>query len=146
MVGWETLVRLRHQVAMVDGGFDPLHAGHIRYFAAAAATGAPVLCNVSSDDWVAAKHPILLPQDERAIIIDALRDVRYTHKSSRPTVAVLEQLRPRFYVKGKDWERRLPAEERDVCSTHGIEIVFTDTVTNSSSRLMDDVIERIATR
>jgi bifunctional ADP-heptose synthase (sugar kinase/adenylyltransferase) len=146
IVGWEGLVELRHKVAMVDGGFDPIHAGHIAYIAAAATTGLPVLCNISSDEWVTAKHPVLLPQEERALIIDALRDVDYTHKSSTATVAVLEQLRPRVYVKGKDWEGRLPAEEREACETHGVEIVFTDTVTNSSSRVMNEVIERLAAR
>ena len=34
---------------MVDGGFDPLHEGHIAYFAAAAELGVPVLCNLASE-------------------------------------------------------------------------------------------------
>jgi cytidyltransferase-like protein len=110
IVSADRLTGLRGLVAMVDGGFDPLHAGHIAYFRAAAQLGAPVLCNVASDDWVARKHPPLLPQDDRAEVIDAIRWIDYTYLSRTATADVLETLRPLFYVKGADWRDRLPAE------------------------------------
>lgn len=125
---------------MVDGGFDPLHPGHVEYFAAAAQLGVPVLCSVSSDEWVARKHPVLLPQEQRAFVIDALRDIAYTHVSDGSTVDVLRELRPRYYVKGSDWRDRLPAEEVAVCDEHGIEIVYVDTVRDSSTRIMNDYL------
>jgi cytidyltransferase-like protein len=128
---------LRGVVAMVDGGFDPLHAGHVAYFRAAAELGAPVLCNVASDDWVARKHPPLLPQEERADVVDAIRWIEYTHLSRTSTAEVLRALRPRFYVKGADWRGRLPTEEQTVCGEHGIEVVFLDTVTNSSTAILE---------
>ena len=131
------LHRHRGVVAMVDGGFDPLHAGHVAYFAAAAELGAPVLCNVSSDEWVSRKHPVLLPQAERARVIDAMRDIAYTHVSRGPTVDVLRELRPRYYVKGSDWRDRLPAEEVAACEEYGIEIVYVDTVLDSSTRIIN---------
>ena len=137
IVATSELHGLRGEVAMVDGGFDPLHAGHVEYFAAAARLGAPVLCNVASDEWVSRKHPVLLPQDERARVIDAMRDVAYTHVSSGTTADVLRELRPRYYVKGSDWRDRLPAEEVAVCEEHGIEIVYLDTVLDSSTRIMN---------
>lgn len=123
---------------MVDGGFDPLHAGHVEYMRAAAELGAPVLCNVSSDDWVGRKHAPLLPQDERVKVIDAIRYIDYTHASSVSTVAVLRILRPRFYVKGADWSGRLPDDEVAACEELGIEPVFLDTVRNSSTRILED--------
>jgi cytidyltransferase-like protein len=128
---------LRGVVAMVDGGFDPLHAGHVAYFRAAAELGVPVLCNVASDDWVARKHPPLLPQEERADVVDAIRWIEYTHLSRTSTAEVLRALRPRFYVKGADWRGRLPTEEQTVCGEHGIEVVFLDTVTNSSTAILE---------
>ena len=108
IVSTEDLGRYRGAVTMVDGGFDPLHHGHVAYFEAAAALGLPVLCNVSSDEWVARKHPPLLDQAERAAIIDAIRWVDYTHLSAVETVDVLRLLSPRYYAKGADWEGRLP--------------------------------------
>jgi bifunctional ADP-heptose synthase (sugar kinase/adenylyltransferase) len=123
---------------MVDGGFDPLHAGHIAYFRAAGQLGAPVFCNVSPDEWVARKHPPLLLQHERVVVIDAIRFVDYTHASTSTTADVLGKLRPRFYVKGADWRDRLPQEEVEVCEREGVEIVFVDTVIDSST----DVLRR----
>jgi cytidyltransferase-like protein len=123
-------------VAMVDGGFDPLHDGHVRYFEAAAELGAPVLCNVSPDSWVARKHAPLLSHDQRAYVIDAMRAITYTHVSSIETLEVLEILRPRYYVKGADWRDRLPEAQVQACARHGVEVVILDTPMNSSSGLL----------
>lgn len=123
-------------VTMVDGGFDPIHEGHVRYFAAAAALGDPVLCNVSSDRWVGRKHPPLLDHAQRGAVLDAFRDIAYTHRSEVDTVEVLRVLRPRRYAKGADWAGRLPAVEAQTCAELGIEVVYLDTVTNSSTRLL----------
>jgi cytidyltransferase-like protein len=148
IVGWEELPALQGRVTMVDGGFDPLHPGHIDYFRAAADLGAPVLCNVSSDDWVARKHAPLLTQAERAALVDAIRYVDYTHLAATTTVDVLGRLRPSAYAKGDDWRDRLPAEELEVCALAGIEVVFLSTVSLSSSaileryRLQDGALER----
>lgn len=123
---------------MVDGGFDPLHGGHIAYFREAAALGAPVLCNLASDDYVVRKHPPLLPQAERAVVVDAIRYVDYVHPSQTTTANVLELLAPRWYVKGADWrERALPPEEVAICERVGIDIVYLDTVLNSSSAILE---------
>jgi cytidyltransferase-like protein len=132
----------QREVAMVDGGFDPIHGGHVAYLREAARLDAPLLCNVSSDEYVASKHPAFLPQDERATIIDAFRWVAYTHISSIPTVEVLRRLIPRYYVKGEDWQARLPPDEARTCADLGIEIVYLDTVSNSSSAVLDDYVRR----
>ena len=137
IVTTDELPRYSGEVAMIDGGFDPLHAGHIEYMRAAAALGAPVLCNVSSDEWVARKHAPLLPQRDRVKVIDAIRYVDYTHASSVSTVAVLRELRPRFYVKGADWRGRLPDDEVAACEELAIEPVFLDTVLDSSTRILE---------
>jgi glycerol-3-phosphate cytidylyltransferase-like family protein/2-polyprenyl-3-methyl-5-hydroxy-6-metoxy-1,4-benzoquinol methylase len=131
------LHRHRGEVAMVDGGFDPLHAGHVEYFAEAAKLGVPVLCNLSSDEWVSRKHPVLLPHEQRARVIDAMRDIAYTHVSGGTTAEVLRELRPRYYVKGSDWRGRLPEEEVAVCEDYGTEIVYLDTVRDSSTAIIN---------
>jgi cytidyltransferase-like protein len=137
IVATSDLPGLRGTVTMVDGGFDPLHHGHVAYFEAAAALGAPVLCNVSSDDWVGAKHPPLLDQAERAAVIDAIRFVDYTHLASASTVDVLRLLGPRYYAKGADWRGRLPADEVAACAEAGTEVVYLDTVVDSSTAILE---------
>jgi cytidyltransferase-like protein len=133
---FEQLAAYRGVVAMVDGAFDPLHRGHIEYFRAAAALGSPVLCNVASDRYVQTKHPTLLPEDQRAAVVDAIRYISYTHINRFDTETILRELRPRQYVKGKDWDGRLPAEQVAICREHSIEIVYLDTMLDSSSRLL----------
>ena len=128
---------LAGNVTMVDGGFDPLHPGHIAYFRAAAELGPPVLCNVASDEWVARKHRPLLVQQERGAVLDAIRWVEYVHLSATSTAEVLSELRPRYYAKGGDWCGRLPEEEVAVCAELGIEVVLLDTVTESSTAILE---------
>jgi cytidyltransferase-like protein len=133
---FEQLAELRGQVAMVDGAFDPLHQGHIEYFRAASELGAPLLCNVASDRYVSTKHPPLLPEEQRAAVVDAIRYITYTHVNRFDTETILRELRPRYYVKGKDWDGRLPPAQEAICREHGIGIVYLDTVIDSSTRLL----------
>jgi cytidyltransferase-like protein len=137
IVPFDRLHTLRGRVAMVDGAFDPLHHGHIAYLRAARALGVEVLCNLAPDEYVRRKHPPLLAQDERAVVLDAIRFVDYVHESEHDTEAVLRELRPRYYVKGADWKGKLPSEQEAICREHGIEIVYLDTVHDSSTRLLE---------
>ncbi len=139
---FDELPRYAQRVAMVDGAFDPLHAGHIAYFRAAAALGVPLLCNVASDRYVAGKHPPLIADVERADIVDAIRYIAFTHINQFDTETVLEQLQPRYYVKGKDWEGRLPPRQVEICSRLGIGIVYLDTVRDSSTRILQRFAQR----
>lgn len=136
IIPFAQLPTLRGRVGMVDGGFDPLHRGHIEYFRAAAQLDAPVLCNVSSDAYVSTKHAVFLPEEQRAAIIDAIRYIDYTHINPYDTETVLRELRPRYYIKGADWRGKLPPEQVTICAEHGIEIVYLDTVLDSSSRIL----------
>ena len=142
ILDFDQLAAYRGTVAMVDGAFDPLHRGHIEYFRAARELGWPLLCNVASDRYVRTKHRPLLPEDQRAAIIDAIRYIDYVHIYQIDTETVLRQLRPRYYVKGSDWrERGLPPEQAVICREHGTEIVYLDTVLDSSSRLLKEYCE-----
>ena len=121
---------------MVDGAFDPLHHGHIEYFTRAREAGGSLLCNITVDAYTARKHPVLLPAEQRAQVIDALKPIDYTHVSPVDTETVLRELQPTHYIKGRDWEGRLPPEQVRICREEGIEIVYLDTVLDSSSRLL----------
>jgi bifunctional ADP-heptose synthase (sugar kinase/adenylyltransferase) len=99
----------------------------------------PLQCNVASDRYVRTKHRPLLTETQRATVIDAIRYIDYVHIYQIDTETVLRQLRPRYYVKGSDWrDRGLPSEQGVICREHGIEIVFLDTVLDSSSRLLEN--------
>jgi glycerol-3-phosphate cytidylyltransferase-like family protein len=100
----------------------------------------PLLCNVASDRYVSTKHPPLLPEDQRAAIVDAIRYITYTHVNRFDTETVLDELRPKYYVKGKDWEGRLPPEQVRLCAKHDIGVVYLDTVLDSSSRILEQFL------
>lgn len=135
-------------LALVDGAFDPLHAGHISYLQAAHQfSGVPLLVSLASDDDIRAKgREPLLPVEQRATVLEALEHVVGVHIKDRPTEAVLEQLRPTAYIKGADWSGRLPSEQIDVCARFGIPIHYTETPMDSSSRLLADWSVRDADR
>jgi bifunctional ADP-heptose synthase (sugar kinase/adenylyltransferase) len=126
------------QLAMVDGSFDPIHEGHIAYFAGAVDFGLPVLCNVAPDVWTESKHHVLLSQSRRGIVLDSIRYISFVHLSAISTRDVLELVRPRIYIKGNDWLARggIPDAEQLLCQSLGIEIRYLDTVFNSSSQIL----------
>lgn len=128
------------QLVMVDGSFDPIHDGHIGYFRAASQFGLPILCNVASDSWTVSKHPVLLTQNQRGIVLDSIRYLSFVHLSQVSTRDVLRLLQPKMYVKGNDWIARggVPTEEQQLCDELGIEVKYLETVTNSSSKLLAD--------
>jgi cytidyltransferase-like protein len=143
IIDFEQLKEYRGRVAMVDGAFDPLHRGHVEYFRAATEQlDVPLLCNVASDSYVRTKHPPLLPEDQRAAVVDAIRYITYTHVNQFDTETILRELRPKYYVKGKDWEGRLPPDQVTICRECGIEVVYLDTVLDSSSRILQQYCER----
>ena len=144
---FEQLKNYRKQVAMVDGAFDPLHRGHIEYFRAAAnRLDVPLLCNVASDRYVRSKHPPLLPEEQRAAVIDAIRYITFTHVNQFDTETILRELQPKYYVKGKDWEGRLPPDQVKICGEYGIQVVYLDTVLDSSTRILNEVIKQLSQR
>lgn len=142
----EDLGNYEKKVVMVDGCFDPLHVGHVKYFEAAARLGLPVLCNVQSDSYIVGtkKRPALLPEEQRVEVLDSLKYVSFVHLCRTSTADVLRALRPAKYVKGSDWEQRgLPQEEKDICRGLGIEIVYLDTVLDSSTNIVGSFKNRL---
>ena len=129
-----------NKLALVDGGFDPIHDGHIKYFHAASQLGVPVLCNVAPDSWTSSKHKVLLNQEQRGAVLDSIKYLDFVHLSSISTAEVIQLLEPRFYLKGNDWLTRggVPEIEETLCRNLGIEILYLQTVTNSSSKLLQN--------
>ena len=63
-------------LALVTGGFDPLHSGHIAYFNAAKELGDSLCVAVNSNDWlIRKKGKYFMTAPERISIISELRMV-----------------------------------------------------------------------
>ena len=54
------------KVAVVSGGFDPIHSGHIDYLKHASSLGDILVVALNSDNWlINKKKKFLLPFNER---------------------------------------------------------------------------------
>ncbi len=94
-------------VVFTNGVFDILHAGHVRYLAAARAEGDHLIVAVNTDDTVrAAKGPDrpVHPAAERAELIAGLKVVDLVTIFAEPTpAALIDAVQPDVLVKGADW-------------------------------------------
>jgi len=135
------------QVAVANGAFDLLHVGHLRYLEAAKAAtrGGVLIVGVNTDASVRAskgpRRPII-PERERAELVDALRCVDRVVFFSEPTAAeLLAALRPDLHVKGTDYTAETVPERDLVASFGGRTIVAGDPKDHSTT----DLIARLKT-
>ena len=62
------------KIAVVSGGFDPIHSGHIQYFNSAKKFGDKLIVALNSDDWlINKKEKFFMPFNERKAIIKLFR-------------------------------------------------------------------------
>jgi len=72
------LVSTKKTVALVTGGFDPLHSGHIEYIKAASKLADVLVVGLNSDAWLTRKKGrVFLPVHERRAIIENLSFVNH---------------------------------------------------------------------
>lgn len=65
--------RNEYRIAVVSGGFDPLHSGHIAYLESASELGHELVVLLNSDEWLTRKKgTAFLPFEERKAILEGL--------------------------------------------------------------------------
>jgi D-glycero-beta-D-manno-heptose 1-phosphate adenylyltransferase len=96
-----------HTVVFTNGCFDLLHIGHVKYLEEARQLGDLLVLGLNSDASVrrlkGEKRP-LVGQDERALVMNALRPVDYVVIFEETTAeSIISELQPEIYVKGGDY-------------------------------------------
>lgn len=133
------------KIAHCHGVFDLLHIGHIRHFEAAKKNADVLVVTLTPDRYVnKGPHRPAFPETLRAEAVAALDFVDYVAVNHWPTaVPTIELLKPHFYVKGSDYKKAaedvtggIMAEEAAIQKVGG-ELVFTDEITFSSSKLIN---------
>lgn len=127
-----------------NGCFDILHAGHVRYLAAARALGDCLIVGLNSDQSVSnLKGPTrpINSQDDRAEVLAALAAVDYVVIFAEATAEnLVAEIKPSIYAKGGDYTvDKLP--ESKIVAAYGGQIVLVPEVPGRSS---SNIIKKIS--
>ena len=130
-------------LAMVSGGFDPLHIGHVKLIEAAAHHGEVVVA-LNSDEWLLQKKDfIFMPFEERKYILERLNHVLYVigFDDGDGTVnKALHHVKPNFFCNGGDRGMAHPFEH-ETCVELGISEVFD--VGGGKIQSSSDLVEKV---
>jgi glycerol-3-phosphate cytidylyltransferase len=106
-------------VVFTNGCFDLLHIGHIRYLKEARELGDALIVSVNSDESVRrlkGENRPLIPQDQRAEVLDALESVDYVVIFDEDTPEkIIRELKPGIQAKGGDYK------ESDIIETKALD-------------------------
>ena len=130
------------RVVFTNGCFDILHAGHVRYLAAARALGDVLILGLNSDASVRRLKGEMRPvntAEDRAEVVGALKSVDYVVIFGEDTAEnLIAKVRPAVYAKGGDYTRETLPEAR-IVESYGGEVAFIPLVAGKSTT---GIIER----
>ncbi len=118
-------------VVAVSGGFDPIHAGHIRLFHDAQKLGDELVVILNNDNWLYKKKGyIFMNERQRKEIIKAIKYVDHVVITNHPpdpkdmsVTKELKELQPDIFANGGDRVRKNTPEVQ-LCNKLGIKMVF----------------------
>jgi rfaE bifunctional protein nucleotidyltransferase chain/domain len=137
----------RQTIVFTNGCFDILHAGHVRYLAAAKQLGDILVVGLNGDASVRqlkGEDRPLNPQEDRAEVMAALEAVDYVIIFGEKRVdSLLRQVRPQVYAKGGDYTvSSLDSEEVAALNEIGAKIEILPLVPGKSTSKLVEAIQR----
>lgn len=131
---------------LVNGAFDMLHVGHLRYLADAKKQADYLIAAVNSDVSVRASkgetRPII-PESERVEILSHLWMVDRICLFDSLTVApVLELLKPDVHAKGTDYTAGSVPERHVVAAYGGRTVICGDPKDHATTDVIGVILER----
>ncbi|MFO0984212.1 MAG: adenylyltransferase/cytidyltransferase family protein [Planctomycetota bacterium] len=128
------------KVVFVNGCFDLLHVGHVRYLTDARRHGECLVVALNSDASVRrlkGKDRPLMPERERAEILCALACVDYVTVFADQTAdRILNELRPDIQAKGTDYTEATVPERATVLAYGGQVVIAGDPKDHATSDLL----------
>lgn len=121
----------KKKVVVVSGGFDPVHAGHVRMFNEAKKMGDKLIVVLNNDNWLKHKKGyVFMDEKERKEIIESFGAVDEViisfHKETPEDMSVcaeLKKIKPHIFANGGDRNKKnIP--EIPVCEDIGCSMVF----------------------
>lgn len=124
------------RVVFTNGCFDILHAGHVRYLAAARALGDVLILGLNSDASVRRLKGETRPvnsEADRAEVVGALASVDYVVIFGEDTAEdLIAKVQPAVYAKGGDYTLETLPEAR-IVESYGGEVAFIPLVAGKST-------------
>ena len=131
-----TLRAAGQRVVFTNGCFDILHAGHVRYLAAARALGDVLILGLNSDASVRRLKGETRPvnsEADRAEVVGALKSVDYVVIFGEDTAEdLIAKVQPAVYAKGGDYTLETLPEAR-IVESYGGEVAFIPLVEGKST-------------
>ena len=124
------------KLAIVSGGFDPVHIGHLELFERAKSLADDLFVIINTDDFlIRKKGKPFMSLKERMYIVQALKPVKLTIKSIDTddtvckTIKFVHEMYKKKYGKlifcnGGDRTSGANTPEHDICEEIGIECVY----------------------
>ncbi len=136
---------------MVSGGFDPVHAGHIRMIRAAAKYG-DVIVVANSDKWLNDKKGfVFMDFEQRSEILNSIKGVilvSHVDDSDGTVCEAIRRLKPDYFANGGDRGKH-NTPEQNVCEELDIEMLWSiggDEKVAASSELVKNVVDVLGTK
>jgi D-glycero-beta-D-manno-heptose 1-phosphate adenylyltransferase len=131
-------------LALANGAFDLLHAGHVRYLEGAKALADVLVVAVNTDRSVrlskGAGRPVV-PEAERAEMVAALACTDFVLLFDEPDVRlVLRRLRPEVHVKGTDYTLETVPERDELAAWGGRVAIAGDAKQHSTTERAAQVL------
>jgi rfaE bifunctional protein nucleotidyltransferase chain/domain len=141
----ESLREAGKRIVFTNGCFDILHAGHVRYLAAARSKGDVLVLGLNSDVSVKSIKPENRPivsQDQRAEVLAGLACVDYITIFDEPDpLALIQTIKPDVLIKGADWQET-EIIGSDVVKSYGGKVIRIEVVPDiSTSRIIQRILE-----
>jgi len=131
------------KVALANGGFDLLHAGHVRYLQEAKNYADILIVAINSDRSLRRLKGLgrpLIPCRGRILMLAALQAVDYLLVFSELTVEnVLRSLQPDFHCKGSDYSEETVPERETVRAYGGKVLIVGGDKIFSTSQLIERI-------
>lgn len=133
------------KIAHCHGVFDLLHPGHLKHFEAARQFGDVLVVTLTEDKFVnkGPGRPVFNEQI-RSETLAAIEYIDYVAINRSPmAIPAIEAIQPQAYVKGQDYKNAVEditggiIKEKNAVESFGGELVFTEEIQFSSSKLIN---------
>jgi rfaE bifunctional protein nucleotidyltransferase chain/domain len=132
------------RIVLANGCFDVLHVGHVRYLREARRLGDVLFLGLNDDASVTrlkGRGRPVVPQDERAELLGALRDVDHVVIFGDDTAdRLVARLRPHVHAKGTDYTRDSVPEAATVREVGGRVAIAGDPKTHSTRDIIAGIV------